>query len=70
MSMDASQGDLEEEEVISANGEGDEVMEEVEPEEGYSTSSSLKKRFFTPPRSLSSDGCVCIFSDAGIGLSP
>jgi hypothetical protein len=34
--MVATQGDIEDSEVISGIGEGDEVMEEVE--EGYSTS--------------------------------
>lgn len=36
-SVDASQAELEEEEAISGTGEGDEVMEEVEEQEGYST---------------------------------
>ena len=35
-SLDASQAELEEEEVISGTGEGDEVMEEPEEQEGYS----------------------------------
>jgi casein kinase II subunit beta len=35
---ETGQGDLEESEVISGTGEGDEIMEEVEEqEEGYST---------------------------------
>lgn len=35
-SVDASQAELEEEEAISGTGEGDEVMEEAEEQEGYS----------------------------------
>ena len=42
MTMDTSQGDLEEEEAISGAGEGDDIMEEVE--EGYSTFSLLGNR--------------------------
>jgi hypothetical protein len=38
--VEASQAELEEEEAISGTGEGDEVMEEVEEQEGYSESSS------------------------------
>ena len=34
--MDANQAELEEEEAISGTGEGDEIMEEVEEQEGYS----------------------------------
>jgi hypothetical protein len=37
--VDASQEQLEEEEAVSGTGEGDEVMEEVEEQEGYSKSS-------------------------------
>jgi uncharacterized protein (DUF1786 family) len=33
---DVAQGELEEEEVVSGTGEGAEVMEEVEEQEGYS----------------------------------
>ena len=36
--VEASQGEQEEEGVISGTGEGDEVMEEVEEQEGYSKS--------------------------------
>ena len=36
--LDTSQAELEEEEVISGTGEGDEIMEDVQnEEEGYST---------------------------------
>jgi casein kinase II subunit beta len=38
--MDASQAELEEEEAISGVGEGDEIMEEVEEQEGYSAYSA------------------------------
>jgi hypothetical protein len=34
--MDTSQAELEEEEAISGTGEGDEIMEEAEEQEGYS----------------------------------
>jgi casein kinase II subunit beta len=34
--VDASQAELEEEEAVSGTGEGDEVMEEVQEQEGYS----------------------------------
>ncbi|KZP32986.1 hypothetical protein FIBSPDRAFT_671720, partial [Athelia psychrophila] len=37
-SLDASQAELEEEEAISGTGEGDEVMEEAEEQEGYTSS--------------------------------
>lgn len=37
-SVDASQAELEDEEAISGTGEGDEVMEEAEEQEGYSES--------------------------------
>jgi hypothetical protein len=39
--VDASQAELEEEEAISGTGEGDEVMEEAEEQEGYSKSYSI-----------------------------
>ena len=35
-SVDASQAELEEEEAMTGTGEGDEIMEEVEEQEGYS----------------------------------
>jgi casein kinase II subunit beta len=35
--VDASQAELEEDEAVSGTGEGDEVMEEAEEQEGYST---------------------------------
>ena len=37
--VDVSQAQLEEEEVVSGTAEGDEAMEEVEEQEGYSKSS-------------------------------
>jgi len=37
--VDASQAQLEEEEAVSGTAEGDEVMEEVQEQEGYSKSS-------------------------------
>ena len=39
--VDASQAELEEDEAISGTGEGDEVMEEAEEQEGYSKSYSI-----------------------------
>jgi len=34
--MDSSQPEMQEDEVVSGTGEGDDVMEEVEEQEGYS----------------------------------
>jgi hypothetical protein len=50
--VDASQAQLEEEEVVSGTAEGDEVMEEAEEQEGYSKSSctySQQSPTFQPP---------------------
>lgn len=56
-SVEVSQAELEEEEGISGNGEGDEIMEEPEEQEdGYSACSCLSIRanihvlvFYCPP---------------------
>jgi hypothetical protein len=42
--MDTSQAELEEEEAISGTGEGDEIMEEAEEQEGYSGYPIVKAR--------------------------
>lgn len=42
--MDTSQAELEEEEAISGTGEGDEIMEEAEEQEGYSGYPILQTR--------------------------
>lgn len=53
-SLDASQAELEEEEAISGTGEGDEVMEEAEEQEGYSAYQLLDRRQGTLPAAQTS----------------
>lgn len=57
-SLDASQAELEEEEAISGTGEGDEVMEEAEEQEGYSAYQLLDRRQGTLPAALPSPARV------------
>lgn len=59
-SVDASQAELEEEEAISGTGEGDEVMEEAEEQEGYSAYSYPKTCTLFQPLHKAFRACRCM----------